>query len=245
MTKLVEIVRMFILSMVVAVMMIPATGYADYYTVPVTQLNKFVGTWYDVNGNVALTIGSDYSINGCKVLSFSLNNNYQPICCFYSCRTNEGNRVRDISLDATTTASYNDYHQMIILNGQNGLRRSKNPKYFESIGGIYIGMGKNEVLRLYGQPSRISNGYGWTKAWHYNQENFDVNFAGDTVISISIYKNGNRRFDRTGLSANDSYNTFKYNYNARDILRHSLDIGHGEMITFYNNYVTLEIVRES
>ena len=133
---------------------------------------------------------------------------------------------------------------MIILDGQTGLRRSKNPRYFESIGGMYIGMSKNEVLRLYGQPSRIRDGYGWTKEWHYNQENFNVNFAGDTVISISIYKNGNRRFDRTGLSAKDSINTFRYKYNARDILRSSLEIGHGEMITFFDDYVTLEIVRE-
>ena len=47
---------------------------AEYYSRSVTELNKMIGTWYDSKGNVALTIGSDYSINGCKVLAFYLNN---------------------------------------------------------------------------------------------------------------------------------------------------------------------------
>ena len=52
---------------------------AEYYSRSVTELNKMIGTWYDSKGNVALTIGSDYSINGCKVLAFYLNNEYTPI----------------------------------------------------------------------------------------------------------------------------------------------------------------------
>ena len=247
MKKLVEMVKMFILSMVVAVMMIPEmTCQADYYSRPVTELAPMIGTWYDVNGNVALTIGSDYSINGCKIVAFYLNGDYNPMFFgngVYVCRINEGNRTRDIIIDYNSMPSVfssNDYHEMIILNGQTMLRRTKNPRYFESIGGVYIGMSKNQVASLYGQPTSIGRNYGCVTTWKYSKEGFDVNFAGDGVVSITIYPTGNRRFDWSGLSANNSINDFKYKYNSREgQVRHIQIIGYGESIRFNGNAVTL------
>jgi len=38
----------------------------------VNRLEDIIGNWYDTNGNLALTISKDYSINGCKILNCEL-----------------------------------------------------------------------------------------------------------------------------------------------------------------------------
>ena len=254
MKKLVEMVKIFILSIVLAVMMIPMmTCQAEYYSLPVTKLKDLVGTWYDVNGNVALTIESDYSINGCKIVALYYNDDYNNTFFgdgIYILRINEGNRIRDINLDFRGFAetnywikngyplkfySSNGYHKIIIVDWKNALRNTKNPRHFESVGGIYLEMDKNQVISLYGQPSSSDN-----YSWKYNKEGFELRFAGNVVSHITIYSYGNRRFDWSGLSANDSKSTFMIKYNGIGGLSpSSIRIGYGEEIFFRNNSVTL------
>lgn len=242
MTKVVEMVKMFVMSILIAVMMIPAmTCHATNYSRPISDVDEFVGTWYDVNGNVALTIGSDYSINGCKILSVYYGSGNEKYIAFVDTplmiRINEGNRTRDICIDG----SYEQINKIIIVDGKMGLHRNKNIQHFESIGGIYLGMSQNQVLSLYGNPSSKVKNYGCVTTWKYSKDGFDVKFAADVVMSIKIYPSGNRKFDWSGLSARNSLNDFKYKYNASTRNRRVyLRIGHGEAIGYSNEYVTLE-----
>lgn len=221
---------------------------AEYYSRSVTELNKMIGTWYDSKGNVALTIGSDYSINGCKVLAFYLNNEYTPIFSYqssavYTCRINDGHGIKEIHLDyhsmPTIYQSTPDYHEMIILNGKTALRRTKEPKYFESVGGIFLGMNKDDVIKLYGQPSSVNNNMGHI-TWKY-REGFDIEFGGDVVLSITIYKNSDRRFDRSGLSANNTKDDFKRKYSGREgQTSRRLIIGYGESLSFRQDCIIFD-----
>ena len=53
----------------VCLIMISSNVSAKMRSISVTDINKIVGEWYDSKGNLALTIGSDYTINGCKVVA--------------------------------------------------------------------------------------------------------------------------------------------------------------------------------
>jgi len=236
MKNLLEIAKIFVLAFLIIV---PAKVSAvDYYSVPVTDLKDIVGNWYDTKGNLVLTISSDYKINGCSIMSVGFTGDS---AAFYKIKINEGGSYKDIEI---RDDGYIDYHKHLLLNESTYLRSSKNPKYIESVGGIYLGMGKNEVLKLYGEPSKIENNYDYDSTWKYNNDGFDVMFAADAVIRIKIYSYGTRKFDWSGLSAKNSESEFARKYNCK-ILNSSRGnettflIGHGEAITIENSSVTL------
>lgn len=209
-----KFVKMVMMSMVVAVMVLPMitcqAHTINYQSGSVTDLRYIVGNWYDTRGNLVLNIGNDYSINGCKILSVGWAGDSAAM---YKIRIAERNGYRDIEL-----MHYGgDYHETLAINwtGNNGyaLRRTKNPRYFESVGGIYLGMDKNQVISLYGQPSKVENNGRWS-TWRYDKEGFDVGFDCNIATSITIYSSGDRRFDWSGLSCNSSLKDFKYKYNV-------------------------------
>lgn len=216
----------------------------------VTDLKSMVGNWYDSKGNLVLTVGSDYSINGCKVVALYLNTHYTPIftpqsVAVYTCKIHDGHGIKEIHLDYHSMPpgflSTPDYHEMIVLNGKTALRRTKEPRYFESVGGIYLGMSKDDVLKLYGQPSSIINRDHYV-TWKYARQKFDVAFAADIVDTITIYTGGDRRFDWSGLSANNTEYDFKRKYTIRQGQVSSLwIIGYGESIRLSKDSVTLSI----
>ena len=211
---------------------------ADYRPVSVTYLKSIIGNWYDAKGNLVLSISNDYKINGCTVMSVDY---VADMVGMYKVKVDEGNRYRTIELMYGESQNSSDHEILMLNHGSNNeiaLRKTKEPRYFESVGGIYLGMGKDEVLKLYGQPSRIENKI----IWKYNKEGFDVRIWGGVVFSITIYKNGNRRFDWSGLSANSSKADFAYKYNSEVDHRGSIRIGHGEVIRIYKDSVLLEII---
>ena len=215
---------------------------ANSWSVPITRLEHFVGTWYDSKGNLILTISKDYKINGCTVLATYGVDYFRPV--FFNegnllCKIDEGNSPRDIYLDDYFIEN-KDYHDMIVLNGKMILRRTKEPRYVESIGGIYLGMGQDEVLRLYGQPSSVIN--DGLRTWKYNQQKFDVQFYADVVHKIIIHKGGDRCFDWSGLSANSSKAEFEHKYNGTFDSRNRINIGHCERIRLEGDAVSLELL---
>ena len=139
-----------------------------------------------------------------------------------------------------------DYHQTLIVDSKYAYQRSRNQPHYESIGGIYIGMSKNQVLKLYGNPSSEKYKYAGTgifledfyfdsNIWKYDKDGFEVKFIGDFVFSITMYPNSNRKFDKSGLSANDSKLTYERKYNSKihnGDFGSQMDIGHGESIFF-------------
>ena len=215
-----------------------------YETVSVTELNLILGNWYDAKGNLVLTISNDYKINGCTVLSVKAE---YDTAVWYKIRIDEGNRYRDIELSTAGSAqdvgiNSEGNHEWLILNAntknQIMLRKSKNPRYFESVGGIYLGMHKDDVVKLYGQPLRVDSA-----TWKYR--GFDVMIRGEVVYKITIYKNSDRKFDWSGLSANNSLQDFFAKYNTTRHRRssiaiwYSIAIWHGEVIELEDNKASL------
>lgn len=162
---------------------------------------------------------------------------------FYKLTVDMGSSYGEIEL--MSTGSYKGVHSILaILKNNYGLRDTKNPRYNESIGGVYLGMDKDQLVSLYGQPTSKTT-YGRDECWIYNREGFEVRFdrwATNMISSIKIYTHGNRRFDRSGLSANSARSDFAYKYNTTVSRRGNLDIGSGEMIHIDNDGVTLQIL---
>ncbi len=221
---------------------LPAMTYAelDYRSVPVTYLKEIIGNWYDTKGNLVLTISNDYKLNGCSIVSVGFT---ADTTAFYKVRIAERSGYRDIEF-LNTGSERNSYHEVLVLNyeGNNPLvlRRTKEPRYVESIGGIYLGMDKNQVASLYGQPSNATARYQ-SNTWTYNNEGFEVGFYYGAVTAVTIFKNGNRRFDWSGLSANSSRADFEYKYNSRVNQRGNLNLGHGELINIESDRVSLRV----
>ena len=201
----------------------------DYRSVDVSYLKNVIGNWYDTKGNLVLTISSNYKINDCTVMSVGYT---ADSAGFYKVKINEGNSYKDIEFVHSGVS----YHETVTLLQGNGysLRRTKEPKYFESIGGIYLGMSKSDVLKLYGQPTSETK-YKFEATLKYANDGFDVHIDGDTVNLITIYAHGNRKFDRSGLSARNSVDDFFRKYNATIYGRGGAKIGYGEVIYVYEN----------
>ena len=195
----------------------------------VHNLKNIIGDWYDTNGNLALTISEDYSINGCKILNselFGFTNCTAGIR--YDLKIIEKTGVRDLILEyvSSSTAkkfSEENYHEMIIIDTKNIYYRSKNQRHYESVGGI-----------LYGEPSSVEKDPNYNRyEFKYKNDGFDVEFVGDRVFEIIIYDYGNRKFDISGLSARDSEESYKKFYKPKaDVgIRGSVFyIGNGELI---------------
>ena len=78
--------------------------------------------------------------------------------------------------------------------------------------------------------------------WEYNNEHFSVFFERGVVTSIKVYNNSKKRFDWSGLNANNSKYDFERKYRSKFSSRNLMKIGHGEMIAIGNNYVGLLII---
>ena len=158
----------------------------------------------------------------------------------------DGNQNK--SIEFWQTGSQETEHQILLLNGLNynnsALRKTKNPQYFESVGGIYIGMNQNEVLRLYGEPSSKEHYNIFLKDWIWKYKNLGLEVAvyGGIVTEIKIYSYGDRKFDWSGLSANSSRSAFANKYRNEISRRGNLNIGRGEIISFGDNSVILQML---
>ncbi len=247
MKKLNGILKNFMIGFILTVLIFPSnanaanTGWPHYGSYSVQDFVKYAGgNWYDTKGRLALTISDDYKLNGCTIVSVQ---QIADTVAMYKVRIDEGNRYRDIELmreyaksseHDTLTVNWRDYENAY------SLRRTKEPRYFESIGGIYIGMDKDEVLRLYGQPSKIEDDRGRHKTlWKYSADGFEVSFSRNIVGSITIYANSDRRLDWSGLSANDDISVFSRIYNPPSVRKHAMYIGHGELVYVYDDRVIL------
>lgn len=234
MKKILSAVIMF------CVMIFSANCQAD----TVTKIKNLVGTWYDMNGNQTLTISSDYSINGCKILDFQEYggdaNNY-----IFDVKIFENGGFRDIKIEHwrciyAKNFSEEDFHEMIFIDRKFLYTKTKKQRYFESVGGIYLGMTKNQVLKILGNPtsteniSDLRNNFRFT----YKNEGLEIHFDGGVVENIRIFDYGNKKFDKSGLSARDSIETYKNFYKPKvdtTVVNPAIYIGNGEEIVFSRN----------
>lgn len=222
-------------AMIVTVTASVCWAAMEYYSVPVTHLKNYIGNWYDANGEFVMTINNDYTINDYRITSLGYTGD---TVAFYKIGVSNGSNSGNIYLQTFGSYGNNTYHEMLILNEETALRRTKAARYVESIGDIYLGMNQNQVVSLYGQPSSVENSRGST-TWKYNREGFSVVFSYGVVSSITIYSYGDRRFDKSGLSANSTRADFEYKYNKSVSRRGSIDIGYGELINIGEGEVSL------
>ncbi len=225
------------------------TGVSKYYEESIDQCNQWIvpanGEWYDINGNLAMSIEPGY-INACQIVKgFNFAGGYPRSGIF---RIMESIGYRDVQLELM--GDRGSGHQYLMIDKKTTLRRSKEPQYFESISGVYLGISKAEVLKLYGNPTAQENNYPGISRWRYGKEGFSITFDGDTATGVTIYKNSNRHFDRTGFNCNDSFQAY---YDAYKLSRmpyvspeeHSTSgaykIGNGEYLFFDKDSITLSI----
>ena len=215
----------------------------DYRQVSLSQLKSIAGDWYSTEGDLVLSIRNErLTIDGKTYKIISLGFTGDTVA-FYKLTVDMGSDYGEIEL--ISTGSYKGVHSILAINKYNyGLRDTKNPRYYESIGGVYLGMDKNQLVSLYGQPTNKTT-VGRDECWIYSREGFEVHFnrwATNMISLIKIYPNGNRRFDRSGLSANSTRSEFASKYNTTVTRRGNLDIGSGEMIHIDSDGVTLQII---
>ncbi|MBR5914535.1 MAG: hypothetical protein IKZ58_09265 [Selenomonadaceae bacterium] len=241
MKKILSALKIFSVLLIFSAAIFPTNCQAGFKNISV--MDKMVGEWYDENGNVALTIGSDYTINGCKIVDFKLVGLTHFVAGIeHHIKILEKDGYRDlileyVSSDIPRQLSEENYHEMIIIDSKNIYYRSKNRRHVESVGGIYLGMKKDEVVKLYGEPLSVER-YEYSLTYTYKYKDFEILFGVDRVFSIKLYDYGNMKFDKSGLSAKNSkedYQNFykpKANSNVTLIspLSSAFYIGHGEVV---------------
>jgi len=244
-----SLMKIFVIGVIFASAMIFS---ANCSASPITYLNSVVGNWYDTKGNLVLTISSDHKLNGMQVMNLNIDGD--ALVGIYEITYKDGNQNKFIEF--WDLSSVNNSYKFLIMNpGKNNcyvLRKTKNPQYYESVGGIYLGMSESEVLRLYGTPSSKEH-YNrfWTDwIWKYNNLGLEISVYGGIVTEITFYSNGDRKFDRTGVSARNSASEFARKYNARILQSNrgngtAVQIGHGEAIILKNNSASLIIHQEN
>jgi len=228
------------------VMIFSANCQAD----SVTKIKPIIGTWYDMNGNPTLTISSDYSINGCKILDYiEIGGDYDSSVC--EVKIFEKTGLKNLRIEHWHCLVSNDvgdenFHEIISIDKKIPYRRTKNQKYIESVGGIYLGMTESAVLKLYGEPSykEINSDFRNSFELEYKNLGLLLSFDNGIVKSIKIFDYGDRKFDKSGLSARDSIESYRKFYkpitnNTYIIRGEAIYIGNGETIFFGENFVTL------
>jgi len=207
----------------------------------VTKIKPLIGTWYDMNGNPTLTISSDYSINGCKILDFQEYggdaNSY-----IFDVKIFENGGFRNMKIEHwrcyyAREFSEEDFHEMIFIDRQFLYTKTKKQRYFESVGGIYLGMKKSEVLKILGNPSstKINSDLRNSFTLTYKNEGLMIDFDGGVVENITIFDYSNKKFDRSGLSARDSIESYRKFYKPKidtTVVSTGIYIGNGEEIFF-------------
>jgi hypothetical protein len=207
-----------------------------------STLNKIQGTWYDNSGNPR------YTFNGNLL-------NRNKIVGFYDAAgggSNFGVKMRilvdgaynDMKVSFSSLSSdQSRYHQYMTVN-DNVYRRTPRARYYESIGGIYLGMPISDVYQLYGQPDVNQTDRHLHKVG-YSKLGLMLDVRANIVAQITIFTYGDRKLDRTGLSASSSLDEFTEAYGMQRPagLGHANAIGYSEYIWIkdYPRSVTLSL----
>lgn len=113
-------------------------------------------------------------------------------------------------------------------------------RHFESVDGIYLGMEMREVRRLYGEPDCEDGRFPY-QSWSYVKEGVGVHFYGGIVDGIRIKKGSRKTFDRSGLNADSSRDSYAAYYKAEGPMNEFFMAGEdeSEYISLYEDRVCL------
>lgn len=205
-------------------------------------LEPAAGEWYDLKGNLAMTIEGSM-INGCPVVAGGNCTYDYPRTGHFKITENGG--TRDVTLDLLGHKS----HQYLIVDNKTALRRSIRPEYSESVGGIYLGMTKEDVTAKYGYANEITEDQGM-EHWSYNGHRMDVFFQGGIVMAVRLYKGSDIKFDKSGLGADAAMAAYAEAYSfstvpvipaEEGVLSPAYNLPQGEKFHVSQMYVQLSV----
>lgn len=198
-------------------------------------LPRLQGNWYDLDGNVVLTFDGA-SVNGCPVVDI-LRVAGGGGDVGFTVRIVEDAGYRDLKLSCMgLSPNPDDYHQYIRLDGKQKLRRFPEARYYETIGGLGLGMTKQDVLSRYGQPDVVETGRDHRETWTYSSLGLGISWEDGIVTKLRIYDNGDRHFDRTGFNCANSIQDYVQYYGWNRTPKAggygAYGIGYGEYLWF-------------
>ncbi len=168
-------------------------------------LKKISGSWYYTNGNEALVI-TPTTISGAVVEGGYGFVGGDPGSCLFRVNSPDG-IVSELRI-GWHFASADNSHQYLFLNGR-PLRRSWEAHYSESIGGVFLGMSREEVFRVLGQPTRENK---VTKVLDYDKKGLQLGLDNGIVYNITVSAASELNFENSNLKATASLEDFQKRY---------------------------------
>ncbi len=155
------------------------------------------GTWYDLDGNVAFVVTGD-DFNGRKIVHAM---NYAGPRAWVADVFLEG---EDGGERVGHSVAWMPSRRFLTVDGKT-FRNTREPEYFESVRGVYLGMKEKEMLALMGAPERNAKGH------HLAWPDMAVNIEGGIVTAIFLPKGG-ACLDGSGLGADSDEEAFREAY---------------------------------
>ena len=188
---------------VLAAVLIFSFGATSFASMPAVDrfedaVPAIQGTWYDLDGNEAFVIVGD-SFNGRKILSATnrLGSTRNPSAEFCI----EGENGEEPSyLDIVWMSN----GRFIMVDGIN-YRSTKEPTYFESARGVFLGMKQEDMLALLGEPTKSEANC------NFIFPDMSVKTVGGMVHAIFL-PSGGARLDGSGLGADSAPEEFMAAY---------------------------------
>lgn len=220
-----------------------AANQADWQYVQ-KKLQLLQGDWYNDDGELIVSIKDNY-INGCQVLSasqFAGGSNFAA-GTFY---IKESTGTRGLKIMFQIFNKPSDY----IIVDDNVMLHKATDYYYESVGGVHIGMSASNAEKILGTPSRQKTYSKGSYTWYYDSKGIEVGFSGHCVSSIKILKSCKLRLAKSGLNCSDTPQAYIkfYNWQPRSNGKFYYEespneIGYGEYIWLGKNMqdVTLTV----
>ncbi len=173
-------------------------------------MNLLAGNWYNEQDKLIFQVIGN-NINGCPVVDIS---NFAGggghFVADYKLFIKDHYGIMRMELNRTGQVHYLTVNNELTLKNVKGDYYKNN--HFESIGGIYLGMPLNQVIKIYGQADRQSN-----NTLYYDKDKWAVRIGQGHVEGIYIYPGSIKKFDRSYLNALNTVNEFALKYGAKVI----------------------------
>ncbi len=218
-----------ILLLILTILCFAATAYADDMPAVGLALKQYDGSWYNENGEEVFTVNSgDCTIVGketLKIEEIDIVMDDEGWTGYKFITTKDGDRLE--------TTAVIDNRGKTHFWGNDGTylpyRSTKEIEYFESVGGIYLGMSKTNVENIYGGGDSMytspiipileeeNKNFPYIRKYTvtYSKDGFEIGYAAGRVESITLFKGGSRSFDKSGLNCENSMSDFAKAYNIK------------------------------
>ena len=156
------------------------------------------GTWYDLDGNEAISVVGD-SFNGRRIFGAgNLEGSLNAPWAEFSIANGQGEEPSFVNITWTPRRRF-------LIVGGKSYRSTKEPEFFESVRGVFLGMKKEDALALLGDPTENVHN------WKFIYPDLSLHTSGGMVIAI-VLPCGGARLDGSGLGADDAPEDFAEAY---------------------------------